>query len=571
MAEREVIREFLTSLGFTIDESGFRKFNQALISQCKVAGKVSATIAGVAVAAEAMTQRFAYVMERLYYSSKKAQASAANVRSLSFAASHVGIAGEEAVGSLQAMAKALRLNPGQRAVLDNLLGRGTEGGDNAELMIELVKRLHEMPHWLGAQFAEMFGIPEEQLLLLRDAIPQYEKARQRALEMYRAFGVDQDQAAAAGVAYTNTLRDLWEQVKVLGDGLAITMLPYFQRFASWISDNLPNAFKWLETTLPRVIEWLQENIPLLFDSFMKFIGDFGDKNNAFLNFFSELINKGGQLKTILLSVRDILMNTGETLKTLLIFLYPKLKAVLELFEGVGFLALDRFVKNLIIALALIKNATDKVVEMKRLLNDEVPGGKEGAGRSSGGKINGAGMSPDSPVGKAAAYTKQQLINMADAAAASAGVPAALYRALVQKESNWNVNALSPKGAFGLSQLMPDTAKDLKVDPKDVQQNLTGGARYLAQMKERFGNYRDALAAYNIGPNAKSLKPNYGYADSILGASGVNDNQRGAGLSLNNTTTINVQGGEAGTTARAVADVQSTVFSLSLRDFLSATR
>ena len=91
--------------------------------------------------------------------------------------------------------------------------------------------------------------------------------------------------------------------------------------------------------------------------------------------------------------------------------------------------------------------------------------------------------------------------MARDAARRHGVPEDLFLKLVQQESGFNPKAVSSKGALGLAQLMPDTARILRVDPLDPYQNLDGGARYLMQQYRAFGNWRLALAAYNAGPGA----------------------------------------------------------------------
>ena len=90
---------------------------------------------------------------------------------------------------------------------------------------------------------------------------------------------------------------------------------------------------------------------------------------------------------------------------------------------------------------------------------------------------------------------------ARSAARRHGIPEDLFLRLVHQESRWNPSAISPAGARGLAQLMPDTAALLGVNPDDPLQNLDGGARYLRMMFDRFGSWRLALAAYNAGPGA----------------------------------------------------------------------
>lgn len=97
--------------------------------------------------------------------------------------------------------------------------------------------------------------------------------------------------------------------------------------------------------------------------------------------------------------------------------------------------------------------------------------------------------------------KSRYVPDARAAALRHGIPADLFLRLVTQESGWNPAAVSHKGAIGLAQLMPDTARRLRIDPRDPRQNLDGGARYLAQQYGRFRDWRLALAAYNAGPEA----------------------------------------------------------------------
>ncbi len=76
---------------------------------------------------------------------------------------------------------------------------------------------------------------------------------------------------------------------------------------------------------------------------------------------------------------------------------------------------------------------------------------------------------------------------------------ALFQSLIKQESAFNPTARSPVGAYGLTQLMPGTAKDMGVNPHDIDDNLRGGAKYITIQLNTFGRIDHALAAYNAGP------------------------------------------------------------------------
>ena len=90
-------------------------------------------------------------------------------------------------------------------------------------------------------------------------------------------------------------------------------------------------------------------------------------------------------------------------------------------------------------------------------------------------------------------------SMIEAEAIIQGVPISIALAVAEQESQFNQNAVGSSGEIGVFQLMPGTAAGLGVNPYDLSENINGGIRYLAEQFNKFGNWDEALAAYNAGP------------------------------------------------------------------------
>lgn len=104
-----------------------------------------------------------------------------------------------------------------------------------------------------------------------------------------------------------------------------------------------------------------------------------------------------------------------------------------------------------------------------------------------------------PRSQAASLTPSTpLRTYADQQATTHGLSAYLFERQINKESSWRTDAVSPSGAIGIAQFMPDTAASLHINPYDPYQSLEAMARLMSYYTNRYGSFDKALAAYNCG-------------------------------------------------------------------------
>jgi soluble lytic murein transglycosylase-like protein len=240
MAEQNILREYLISLGFKVDGKGEKDLDTNLQLWDKRANKLAHSLAGVATAAAAFVGEFSYRMERLYYSSKLADSAASNLQSLDFAGKQVGI--KNFTEQVTNLARQIRLNPGIQGLIQSL-GIPVEGRDRGEVMKDLVRSLNAMPEYVAARFAGLFGIDPDSLHLLRTEIEELDKWQARQKEIAAEMGLNVDEAAKSGVELMREWREVSEYIIDAKDSLVVHFLPKVHEFAGVMKDVLKD---WVE-------------------------------------------------------------------------------------------------------------------------------------------------------------------------------------------------------------------------------------------------------------------------------------------------------------------------------------
>jgi len=242
-SNQDVLKEYLLALGFRIDEKSSKDFDKNVDKFDKrVKGLAKATFA-VGLSAQAMVLAFSRSMEQLYYKSRLADSTASNLQALGYAGSQIGLSADGIQSSVQKMASAIRQNPGLIGLLNDLR-IPVQGRDMSDVFKDLVRATKAMPHYIGAQYAGLFGISPEELILLQDGLEKMIELEEKQKAQARAMGLDWDKATESGKEYSQLMREMAANMKMLGAVMAVELLPYFREFAkttNQILQDLPGV------------------------------------------------------------------------------------------------------------------------------------------------------------------------------------------------------------------------------------------------------------------------------------------------------------------------------------------
>lgn len=267
MAQADIIKEYLVNLGFQVDERGLKNFTNGIDAAGKNVLKLVAGIQGVALAITAGVTKFASGMEKMYFASQKGGASATNIKALHNAVQNLTGAGEEAEASLQALAQRLRDNPGTEGFL-NAIGVQTreasgELRDMADIMLDFGQAMKDRPYYLSMDYARDMGISEDTLRALIDPRIAHEMAKQQ--EILKKAGYDK--AAKDASDYMQKLRELVTQIEVLvsiiNGKLIKTLGPHMERAVEWFSRNGDTVAKVVGSVADSIIAMAAIIMPIL--------------------------------------------------------------------------------------------------------------------------------------------------------------------------------------------------------------------------------------------------------------------------------------------------------------------
>lgn len=509
MADQQILREYLLSLGFKTNSVDVKKFDDVLTGIDKSVMKLGKGLIGLAAGTAAAVAMFGNSMEKLYYASQRSGASAANLDAFEYAAKQVGVSTEAMEASITSLGTTIRSQPGIQQYIENLLGHSIKDEDVADTWLELMTKLKPLMEQGPAgvskanSIANLLGIDPDTLFMVTKHLSDFKAAVQEEKNRQKEDGVDLDAAAKSGVEYAKALGRIKAEAMMLRNAIGVQLLPKFTEFSGVVTEVLKD---WTHLVMqePPKNGWL--------DKLLAGLGLVSHKTDA---------------------------------------------------EHKADDAPKGWFHRIFIPWRLWDFASDVVDR----LNNKVTMNNDARHRYvmavKNGLIKPGPLRYETPPAASKAWEatdgyKREFMASLDRLY---GLPAGHLAKQYQAESNSGDPRfmVSPAGAKGPFQFMDATAKEWGVtDPFDFKQEAAGAARFMQHLMRKYGDYQEALAAYNWGEGNldKYLagkiheipKETLGYVQEISGQP----------VHFQQETNIHVHGSEPRSTAAAVAEQQANV-------------
>ncbi|MFY2843567.1 phage tail tape measure protein [Achromobacter ruhlandii] len=242
MADQNVIREFLVSLGWKIDDKGERRFVETVEKSTKRVIALGTAATAAAAAVVAATAKMAAGLEEIYYASQRTKTSSQNILALGFAAGQAGSSANALRGSLENLARLIRSAPGSENLIQSIgvQTRDANGQlrDTGEVLTDLGERLKAMPYYRAKAYADVLGIDENTLMALQRGLGEFSSEYQA---MLKEAGLNTEEATKDSKEFMNQLRLLGATFDILSKKAGTSLLKglgdIVQRFQKFVREN----------------------------------------------------------------------------------------------------------------------------------------------------------------------------------------------------------------------------------------------------------------------------------------------------------------------------------------------
>jgi soluble lytic murein transglycosylase-like protein len=539
--EQAILREYLVALGWRVNTADHKKALGTVSGMDKRLLGLGKTVVSVGTAVVTMSTLFARQMERLYYASRYAGTTAENLQAAEYGFKNIGLEGGKATAVLKGFSAAIRSNPGLIGLL-NSLGVAVKGRDKADVLVDLVAALRKMPFYVAERYASLFGLDAETLFNMQEGLEELKRAAELRKQMAADMGVDADQAARVGKEYMNLWREVVERAGLFGQVLTIALQGPVkdllgatnQLLTDWSAivreiNNAGTTEFWKKMREGAVGGADREGVKLTPDARERLGLPLED-----IPYTAPEGNKGlGKMLERYLRWRDRRSgrNAYKTLPPLSEDSPPPPGMTAEEWERRNKHAVPVDSKQPKAALEL--SDEEKLFAWEQQNKDSAP----------------PGMSPEEwerrnrearPVDEPGSDDREKARALFSRLEKKYALPDGLLDRVWKKESDRGRHRVSPKGAEGHFQFMPETQKEYGlVDPYDLEESADAAARKYSDLIKRYkGDTRMAAAAYNWGDGNLAR---YGLGRAPTETRDYMDAVAGPAPTLNQDTTINVYG------------------------------
>lgn len=267
MAQADVLREFLVGLGFKVDQAGMKRFQGSVEGVTKTVATLGTAVAAAATAVSAAVVKIASNLDNVYFASQRIKSSVENLNAFQYAAKQMGVSAESAMGAMNNLASFMRKYPRSgdwfaRFGVQTKDRNGKER-DRADIMMDVAKKLREMPEAQAINTGKFLGMDENLILAIRDG--KFDKF----FADYKAMAKDANLKKASEDAnkFMTALRGLIEEFKLLGIQVQAALLGQagaaLNKFKTWFDENKPRIVKALTDISTILITIATEVLPVM--------------------------------------------------------------------------------------------------------------------------------------------------------------------------------------------------------------------------------------------------------------------------------------------------------------------